>query len=308
MRKFILLLIIGFLVSCGTDKKEQKTVEPTELTTSELQDKSVGELRIIRNEIFARKGYIFNSEDLRTHFSTFDWYEPKYANVDSLLTELDKKNIQNLLELERKKKEEFERSIIRISEDELSQYRNAYDSAEKWDKQFMTKLFHTIDQFRGRPADTTILTIGNVDGIGKPDTIKSHMYALDDTVFVESSWHRNGELIWNGTQKNPYLGINNDDIFSYDQRHTWVTFTIAVNYSAPELSERTDYSRIDRKTALNMAKWYIERKNLNISEADYTQYFDSFSGQLFMYNEPEIRHELLQWYEPSKTFILYYAP
>ena len=296
------------MVSCGTDNKEQKSEEPTELTASELEDKSLDELRIVRNEIFARKGYIFNSEDLQKHFSTFDWYEPKHANVDSLLTDLDKRNIQTILELEKEKKEKIERSAIRISEEELSKYKNAYDSAEKWDKQFMAKLFRTIDQFSGRPADTTILTIGNIGGLGQPDTIKSHIYALDDTVFVESSWHRNGELMWTGNQKNPYLGINNDEIFSYDQRHPWVTFTIAVNYSAPELSERRDYSGIDRKTALNMAKWYIERKNLKISEADYTQYFDSFNGQLFMHGEPEIRHELLQWYEPKKTFILYYAP
>lgn len=296
------------MVSCETDKKEQKATELTELSMAKLQNKSLGELRIIRNEIFARKGYIFNSEDLQKHFSVFDWYEPKYANVDSLLTDLDKKNIQTVLELENKKRNEIERSIIQVSEKELAQYRNAYDLAEKWDKQFMTKMFQTIEKFSDRPADTTILTVGNIDGIGEPDTIMSHMYALDDTVFVESSWRRKGKLMWSGTQKNPYLGINNDDIFSYDQRHPWVTFTIAVNYGAPELSERTDYSGIDRETALKMAKWFIERKNLKISEAEYNQYFDSFNGQLFMFGEPEIRHELLQWYEPKKMFILYYAP
>ncbi|MEQ8926437.1 MAG: YARHG domain-containing protein [Fulvivirga sp.] len=308
MKKIISLLIICLLVSCGTDKKEQKATELKELSASELQDKSIDELRIIRNEIFARKGYIFNSEDLQKHFSAFDWYQPQYENVDSLLTDLDKKNIQTILELENRRKNEIERRIINISDKELAHYKNAYDSAEKWDKQFMNKMFQTIEQFKGRPADTTVLTVGNIDGIGKLDTVTTQVYVLDDTVYVESNWTRNGELLWSDKIKTPYLQINNDDIFAYDLRHPWVTFTIAVNYGAPELSKRADYSGIDRETALKMAKWYIERKNLEISEEEYTQYFDSFNGQLFIFGEPEIWHELLQWYEPKKVFILYYAP
>ncbi len=296
------------MFSCGTDKKEQKIVDPTVLSISELQDKSIDQLRIIRNEIFARKGYIFNSQDLQDHFSTFDWYKPKYENVDSLLTDLDKKNIQTILELENKKRNEIERKIIRIREAELNQYKSAYNSADKWDKQFMDKMFETINQFNERPADTTILTIGNIDGIGKMDTVNTHIYVLDDTVFVDSKWNRNGELLWNDEIKNPYLQINNDDIFSYDDRHLWVTFTIAVQYGAPELSERTDYSGIDRGTALKMGKWDIESQNLKISDAEYIKYFDSFNGELFLFGEPEIRHELLQWYEPKKVFIRYYAP
>ena len=82
------------MVSCGTDKKKQKATEPTELSMAELRNKPLGELRIIRNEIFTRKGYIFNSEGLQEHFSIFKWYEPRYTNVASLLTGMDKKNIQ----------------------------------------------------------------------------------------------------------------------------------------------------------------------------------------------------------------------
>ncbi len=34
------------------------------------------ELRLLRNEIFARHGHVFKSEDLRGHFSRTSWYEP----------------------------------------------------------------------------------------------------------------------------------------------------------------------------------------------------------------------------------------
>lgn len=51
------------------------------------------ELRILRNTIFARYGYKFRSEDLQNHFSSFEWYSAKSNNVDQLLTDVDKWNI-----------------------------------------------------------------------------------------------------------------------------------------------------------------------------------------------------------------------
>jgi hypothetical protein len=51
-------------------------------------------LRLLRNMIYARHGYIFNSSDLVLYFSRFDWYNPKFDNVDDLLTDIDKYNIQ----------------------------------------------------------------------------------------------------------------------------------------------------------------------------------------------------------------------
>jgi len=57
-----------------------------------------------------------------------------------------------------------------------------------------------------------------------------------------------------------------------------------------------------------MAKWYIEKEKLAISEDAYARYLNSFGGQLFAYGEPEIRNQLWLWYEPRKQFMLYYAP
>ena len=308
MRKLTFPILLCLIASCGTERIEHEVKEPIELSADELKDKSLDELEKIRDEIFARKGYIFNSIELHKHFSTYDWYEPKYKNVDSLLSEMDRKKIQTVLELESKKKADLKRRVIRMEESELAKYRNAVDSVGKRGKQFMYKLFQTIEQFSDRPADTTILTIGNIDGVGTLDTVNTHVYALDDTIYVDSKWSRNGELMWNGKIKNPYLHINNDAMFAYETRHPWVVFTIAVNYGAPELSNREDHSGIDRATALRIGKWHIKSEKLNISQEEYNQYFDSFKGQLFMFGDPESRVELLQWYEPKKMFIRYYAP
>ena len=51
------------------------------------------ELRILRNTIFAKHGYIFASNDLREHFSKFAWYNGVNINVQDRLTETDRMNV-----------------------------------------------------------------------------------------------------------------------------------------------------------------------------------------------------------------------
>ena len=49
---------------------------------SELYNYDAAQLRLIRNEIFALHGRIFNSQDLRDYFSQKSWYVPTYAPDD----------------------------------------------------------------------------------------------------------------------------------------------------------------------------------------------------------------------------------
>jgi len=53
-------------------------------------------IKFIRNMIYAKYGYIFTSQELSEYFNRFNWYEPKYSDVDSFLTNIDKYNIQLL--------------------------------------------------------------------------------------------------------------------------------------------------------------------------------------------------------------------
>jgi hypothetical protein len=63
------------------------------LTSDELNTISKYDLKIMRNEIFARYGYIFQTEDMRDYFSGQTWYSPRYNDVNSFLTKIEKKNI-----------------------------------------------------------------------------------------------------------------------------------------------------------------------------------------------------------------------
>lgn len=69
------------------------------LTNSDLYDVSRERLREMRNEYYARRGYIFKSEDLREKFAAMG-YPATEEDVSELLTDLDKRNIQTIREAE----------------------------------------------------------------------------------------------------------------------------------------------------------------------------------------------------------------
>lgn len=62
------------------------------LTLSDIQEMDEATLKLMRNEIFARYGYIFKSEELKAHFASQSWYKPVSADVTKQLTDIEKKN------------------------------------------------------------------------------------------------------------------------------------------------------------------------------------------------------------------------
>lgn len=63
------------------------------LTEDDLAGLSARELKIMRNEIFARHGYIFKTEDMKAHFNSQPWYEGRYDDVSSMLSDIEIKNV-----------------------------------------------------------------------------------------------------------------------------------------------------------------------------------------------------------------------
>ena len=62
------------------------------LTADEVALIPADQLRLVRNEIYARHGRGFKSEDLQKHFDAKPWYATDPAYFDGRLTENDKKN------------------------------------------------------------------------------------------------------------------------------------------------------------------------------------------------------------------------
>ena len=72
------------------------------------------ELRLLRNTIYAKYGYIFQSKDLSEHFNKFKWYKPQYDNVDGSLTEYDKHIIEMIRKIENKQIGTYIQGLLNI--------------------------------------------------------------------------------------------------------------------------------------------------------------------------------------------------
>ena len=74
------------------------------LTTNDLKNLSKSDLKIMRNEIFARYGYKFkDGGEMDNYFSKQDWYSPQHSIVTSFLTKIEKANIKLIKTFESKK-------------------------------------------------------------------------------------------------------------------------------------------------------------------------------------------------------------
>ncbi|WP_025663486.1 YARHG domain-containing protein [Aquimarina megaterium] len=65
------------------------------LNPENLEKMSSKELKIMRNEIFARYGYKFiEGGKMDNYFRQQNWYKPQHTDVDKFLTSLEKRNIE----------------------------------------------------------------------------------------------------------------------------------------------------------------------------------------------------------------------
>lgn len=70
------------------------------LNNIDINGLSSDDLKIMRNEIFARHGYIFKTDDMRQYFSQQSWYNPQYNDVTSMLSAVEKSNVEFIKKFE----------------------------------------------------------------------------------------------------------------------------------------------------------------------------------------------------------------
>ncbi len=91
--------IVG-LEDVGRDYEDNGMIIPDsdmrELTERDLEGLDVSELRIARNEIYARHGRKFSDPALQEHFDRMDWYEPLYDASEFNEKALNDYEIHNL--------------------------------------------------------------------------------------------------------------------------------------------------------------------------------------------------------------------
>ncbi len=70
---------------------------------SQLDFFTKAQLRVMRNEIYARHGYVFSSADLKALFSKMSWYKPLNDNSKVQLSQLEQLNVDLIKAYENKK-------------------------------------------------------------------------------------------------------------------------------------------------------------------------------------------------------------
>jgi hypothetical protein len=75
------------------------------VTEAMLKGLSLHELRLLRNEVYARRGRQFRTEWLAQYFWSQPWYEAREDNKEPVLSETEQKNIQTIVAYESKVKE-----------------------------------------------------------------------------------------------------------------------------------------------------------------------------------------------------------
>lgn len=100
MKRIVLFTIICAFLSCKGQIESKTATSSFEFLSEEaLKAKNKEDLRLLRNEIFARKGYVFKSDDLNTYFKTKTWYTPD-ATVKVILSDEEQNYIDKIKALE----------------------------------------------------------------------------------------------------------------------------------------------------------------------------------------------------------------
>jgi hypothetical protein len=71
-----------------------------EITEEMLYGLFIEDLRVLRNEIFARHGRVFKDKELQKYFEAQPWYRPNPEFKDEMLTEVDFKNLSIIKQTE----------------------------------------------------------------------------------------------------------------------------------------------------------------------------------------------------------------
>lgn len=90
----------GDMNASSIDESQYDWLSEREASAADLSGKTPGDLRLMRNAIFAKHGYKFKSEDLQQYFANFSWYSPRYADVSSMLSPIEKKNVATIQKFE----------------------------------------------------------------------------------------------------------------------------------------------------------------------------------------------------------------
>src|ERR1044071_4545279 len=96
MRSLALVLAAGIGLGLGLARDAAADPRPLyyerALTKADLEGRTLRELTLMRNAIYARAGHTFRKKWLRDHFTAQAWYKPRAKDDNSKITKTDRAN------------------------------------------------------------------------------------------------------------------------------------------------------------------------------------------------------------------------
>jgi hypothetical protein len=100
----------------GAAPGDMPLFETQPLTPDLLRNVGLYDLRLLRNEIYARRGYVFQTPWLSEYFASEEWYEPKVPAEKVELTRMDQRNLGTILVREHALHEALSKRRLKPSE------------------------------------------------------------------------------------------------------------------------------------------------------------------------------------------------
>jgi hypothetical protein len=132
------------------------------LTEEMLHGLGLHELRLLRNEVYARRGRTFGSGWLQQHFEFQPWYEPSPTKREPQLSEIEKKNVETIVKYENRLREELSTKAVSQSlldglflEDARKLRNEIYARHGKvFKEKWLQKYFSSFDWYKPNPQFT----------------------------------------------------------------------------------------------------------------------------------------------------------
>jgi hypothetical protein len=90
---------VKLIETLETRLREKITNEP--ITNEMVEGLFVEDLRVLRNEIYARHGRVFKDKELQKYFAAQPWYQPNPNFKDEMLSENESRNLAIIAEVEK---------------------------------------------------------------------------------------------------------------------------------------------------------------------------------------------------------------
>jgi len=155
----ILISAVLVLLAMGAGVRAQEALKPWEsfdfgkqsIKPAQISSLSLDDLKFLRGIVFGRHGRIFKDLEIKDYLEKQPWYKPNEAFQNSVLSDLERQNLDVIRDAEASKHESVQPGDLRF-------YRNRIITAKKWGQHTgaeWTVLGAEIEAIHGKRFDDT---------------------------------------------------------------------------------------------------------------------------------------------------------